>query len=457
MSRIRLFVLLTLFLSIFPITTQSQVFVDEVVSRPDPKLNRSRGISMLKGVKETLEQFYYDKNYRGIDIDQKFKTAEEEIKKLDTNAKIFRVIASLLLEFNDSHTRFYPPGRSSRVEYGFSMQMIGDKCMVVDVKKGSNAETKGLKIGDVITKIGQYPVTRDTLWGLNYYLYQLEPMPVLPVFVQEPGNAEKGIAIEASFKTLEERRKEAEKLRKQKRESPYKCHKISQEVIACKLQTFSVERKFIDQMMKEAAGSTKIILDLRGNRGGSVKIEEYLVGHFFDREVKIADMVMRKRTDSRIAKPVRDRQFPGEITVLVDSDSASASEVFARVIQLEKRGKVVGDVSAGAVMTSYQISMANRRGPDGFESLSFYGMNVTIADVIMSDGNRLENIGVIPDHAVGPTREALMGRSDPVLAYSAGLMGAKITPADAGKLQFLWKKPESDDEDDDKDGDSGNQ
>jgi C-terminal processing protease CtpA/Prc len=451
MLRIRTIIVLTLFF--FAITTQAQVRIEEVVSRSDPKLNRSRGISMLKGVKQTLEQFYYDKNYRGIDIDKKFKDAEEEIKKLDTNAKIFRVIASLLLEFNDSHTRFYPPGRSNRVEYGFSMQMIGDKCMVVDVKKGSDAEAKGLKIGDVITKIGQYPVTRDTLWALNYYLYQLEPMPVLPVFVQKTGNEEKGIAIEASFKSLEERRKEAEKLRKEKRENPYKCHKISHEVIACKLKTFSVEKKFIDQMMKEVAGSSKIILDLRGNRGGSVKIEEYLVGHFFDREVKIADMVMRKKTDSRISKPVKGRQFPGEITVLVDSDSASASEVFARVIQLEKRGKVVGDVSAGAVMTSYQISMANRRGPDGFESLSFYGMNVTIADVIMSDGSRLENIGVIPDHLVGPTPEALIGRSDPILAYSAGLMGAKITPEDAGKLQFLWKKPETGDEDDDNDND----
>lgn len=301
-------------------------------------------------------------------------------------------------------------------------------------------------------------MTRETLWVLNYYLYQLEPMPVLSIFVQKPGNTEKGINIEASFKSLEERIKEAEKLRKEKSENPYKCSKISPEVIACKLKTFSVEKKFIDQMMKEAVGSSKIILDLRGNRGGSVKIEEYLLGHFFDREIKIADMVMRRKTDSRMSKPVKDRQFHGEITVLVDSDSASASEVFARVIQLEKRGKIVGDVSAGAVMTSYQISMANRRGQDEFQSLSFYGMNVTIADVIMSDGNRLENIGVIPDYLVGPTPEALIERNDPVLAYSAKLMGAKITPAEAGKLQFLWKKPESNDEDDaKKDDDSDNQ
>ncbi len=39
-------------------------------------------------------------------------------------------------------------------------------------------------------------------------------------------------------------------------------------------------------MMKEVGVHKKFILDLRGNGGGYVKIEEYLTGHFFDRDVK---------------------------------------------------------------------------------------------------------------------------------------------------------------------------
>ena len=175
-------------------------------------------------------------------------------------------------------------------------------------------------------------------------------------------------------------------------------------------------------------------------------MEEYLSGHFFDRELKIADMITRKKTEVRMAKPVKDRQFKGELIILVDSNSASASEVFARLIQIEKRGKIVGDVSAGAVMTSYNMGLAIERGPSGFQTFTPYGLNVTVADLIMSDGNRLENVGVVPDHPVGPSARALANRSDPVLAFAAGLLGEKISPEDAGRLEFLFKRAEDEDE-----------
>ena len=163
-------------------------------------------------------------------------------------------------------------------------------------------------------------------------------------------------------------------------------------------------------------------------------------------------MVLRKKTETRIAKPVNKNQFRGELIVLIDSDSASASEVFSRVMQSEKRGTVVGDVSAGAVMTSIGVGMMNERGTDDYMTVSFYGLNVTVADVIMSDGKRLENVGVIPDHPVGPTAQALIERSDPVLAFAASLFGHRITSEEAGKLGFLKSKEEDEEAEKDEDG-----
>ncbi len=453
MFRFRVPIYFLILVVLFPFSVFGQsVRIDAVEGRNTAKANRDRGIRMVKDIRKVIEENYFDPNFRGIDIKAKFKAAEEEIKTLETNSQIFRVIASLLLEFNDSHTRFFPPDRANRTEYGFALQMVGPTCFVVAVKKGSDAEAKGLKVGDVVTKLGPYPVNRDSLWVLNYMIYHLEPQPALPVSVIRADGSEERILVQSKVVPFKDVQKEVAERRKKKREDPYKCAKLSSAVITCRLETFSVDKKFIDRMMTEVQGHQKFIFDLRGNRGGYVHINQYLTGHFFDREVKTADMVLRKKTETRIAKPVKKNQFRGELIVLIDSDSASASEVFSRVMQIEKRGKVVGDVSAGAVMTSIGFQMMNQRGSYDFMTVSVYGLNVTVADVIMSDGQRLEHIGVIPDHPVGPTAQALIERSDPVLSFAASLFGHEITPEEAGKLGFLKSKEE--DEEDEKDEDS---
>lgn len=423
----------------------TQITIDSVEAKSEPKRNRNTGLRMLKEIKKVLSDNYYDRNFRGIDINARFKEAEEKIKTLETNAEIFRLIASLLVDFNDSHTRFIPPNRANRVEYGFTIQMIGNRCLVTRVKKGSYAEKQGLSAGDQIIKIGQYEVSRDTLWVLHYLLYSLEPMSYVPITVLNEDGVENRLMVESKITPMKDVLREEREKRKKKQDDPYKCTKLSQELIACKLTTFSVQRRFIDRMMEEASQFKKMILDLRGNRGGFVSINEYLTGHFFDREIKIADMITRKKTVVRRAKPVKNRRFTGELLVLIDSNSASASEVFARVIQIEKRGKIVGDISAGAVMTSLRFPLQVTRGSDLNMRITPFEVSVTIGDVIMSDGSRLEHVGVIPDYLVGPSQHALIDRTDPILAYAAGLMNVQLSPEGAAKLEFLIT-PEEDEE-----------
>ncbi|MBA2379833.1 MAG: PDZ domain-containing protein [Blastocatellia bacterium] len=411
---------------------------------------------MLSEVKKVIKQYYFDKNFRGIDIDARFKVAEEKIKQMDTNSEIFRVIAAVVLELEDSHTYFLPPGRANRVYYGFATQFVGQTCYIVDVLKGSDAEKKGLKVGDIVVGIDDFNVSRDKNWMMNYVYRTLDPREQVAIHLLQNDGSEKTVVIEASFKSTEERRKEAEKRRKAKREDPYKCVRINAEVMACRLETFVVERRFIDRMMEEATSAKKLILDLRGNGGGYVKMHQHLVGHFFDRDVKVGTWVTRRKSSDRIAKPQKRNAFNGELIVLTDSHSGSASEVFSRVIQLEKRGKVVGDATAGAVMTSISAGMVNSRGVPGYETLSFFGLSVTIGDLIMSDGNRLEKVGVIPDHLVGPNRAAVQGGHDPVLAFAAELFGAKITAEQAATYKFLKRSTEDEEDDDKADDDSDN-
>jgi C-terminal processing protease CtpA/Prc len=78
-------------------------------------------------------------------------------------------------------------------------------------------------------------------------------------------------------------------------------------------------------------------------------------------------------------------------------------------------------------------------------------MSVTVADVVMSDGKRLEKVGVVPDVSVIPTQHALAKGLDPVLALTATTMGYPMTPEAAGELHFIKDRSQTkvEDESDD--------
>jgi len=75
----------------------------------------------------------------------------------------------------------------------------------------------------------------------------------------------------------------------------------------------------------------------------------------------------------------------------------------------------------------------------GVDTVVMYAASVTDADVIMSDGKSLEQVGVTPDETSLPTAENLRARQDPVLSRAAAILGVKLDPVEAGKLfPFKW-------------------
>jgi C-terminal processing protease CtpA/Prc len=76
----------------------------------------------------------------------------------------------------------------------------------------------------------------------------------------------------------------------------------------------------------------------------------------------------------------------------------------------------------------------------GLETVVFYGVSVTDADLIMSDGRSLEKIGVSPDEVLLPTPEDLASQRDSVLSRAVAMAGGTLDPTQAGKLfPFKWK------------------
>src|SRR5205807_1833578 len=137
-------------------------------SAEDLKRDHNRGLAMLQLMKDYLKEFYYDPKYHGVDLDVRFKAAEEKITQAVNIGQVLGIIAQSMADLNDSHTFFIPPPRPVDVEYGWKMQLIGDTCYVVGVKQGSDAEAQGLKPGDQVLSLDGFRPTRSTIWKIEY-------------------------------------------------------------------------------------------------------------------------------------------------------------------------------------------------------------------------------------------------------------------------------------------------
>lgn len=407
--------------------------------------DKERGRLMLDMVKQDLKKNYYDPTFRGMDLDARFKAADERIKTATSLGLIFGIIADAL-DFGDSHTFFIPPSRSYRTEYGWEMQMIGDVCYVVAVKPGSDAASKGLMLGDAIQKIDMFRPKRDNLWKLQYLYHALRPQPGMRVVAQGPVGQPRQLDVFAkveqgqrqkdltNFNEVVRLTMEAESASRLRRSRYWESGE--RDLIIWKLPEFESSLFNVDDFMSKVKKRRFLILDLRGNPGGEEAMMLRLIGSLLNHDVKVGEIKSRKETKALVAKSRGDKAFDGKLIVLVDSLSASASEILARVIQLEKRGTVLGDLSAGAVMRS-------RFYPHeaGTDIVAFYGASITDADLIMADGKSLEHVGVTPDELLLPTAADLAAKRDPVLARAAALAGVKLDPEQAGSLfPIEWRK-----------------
>jgi C-terminal processing protease CtpA/Prc len=400
------------------------------------RIERERALLMLSVVKSDLKNNYYDPHFRGMDVESRFKTAEEKIKQATSLGQALGIIAQTLLDLNDSHSFFAPPQRPERIEYGWNMQMIGDKCYVVGVKPGSDAEAKGLKPGDQVHSVENFRPSRRDLWKMEYFYRALSPRPGLRVVAQSPGGEPRQLDLAARvvkgklvvdvWRDLNELIIQSEK---EDRLNPHRFYDTGK-IVIWKMPDFSFDPDQADGIMSDRVkGHEALVLDLRGNPGGYAKTLERFVGNFFDHDLKIADRKGRKELKPQLAKTRGKGIFDGRLIVLIDSNSGSAAEIFARLIQLEKRGVVIGDQSSGAVMESK--SYPHEVGTD---IVVPYGTSVTEADVIMSDGKSIEHIGVTPDELMLPSAEDMAAHRDPVLVRAVELAGGKIDPLKAGQL-----------------------
>jgi carboxyl-terminal processing protease len=161
-------------------------------------------------------------------------------------------------------------------------------------------------------------------------------------------------------------------------------------------------------------GMKALIVDVRGNPGGllsaAVEVADRFVG---------AGVIVSTRGRNPLEDYTHRAEMGGTwrvpLTVLVDENSASASEIFAAAIAEHKRGKIVGTQSYGKGSVQGIFSL----------NVSGGGVRLTTAKFYSPEGNPISQVGVKPDVEVQVAAKPGPAQSDSDASLEMGISVAK--------------------------------
>jgi C-terminal processing protease CtpA/Prc len=402
---------------------------------PDVKFERDRMKNILHVVSGDVEKNFYDDSMRGTDWKAQVKAAEAKIDQAQSDGEMITAIFVLVNQLNDSHTMFMPPSRVNKPLFGFNAKPFGDNVMIYEITKKSAAEKAGLKRGDRILSVNGFSAKRADFSLMMLYFHVLRPVAGLHLEYTRGNELPKTMDLQAKMKegTLLVDLTDSSNIWNMIREyendeKPFHYNMHDGGIGYLQLPDFESDEGFLHGLVSKVKDAKAIIIDLRGNPGGAVDNLTEFAGYFSDSPDVMAHVKRRKKDEDLKIKP-RGPSITGPMYILVDSESASAAEMFARHFQRTGHAVVIGDKTSGRVN-------AARFFPEqiGQDTVVPFGVEVAVGQVTFPDGKQLEGTGVTPDKMCLPTSENLRDEEDPCLSMALSMAREKLgikTPAAA--------------------------
>ncbi len=333
-------------------------------------------------------------------LDKNFVTPSATTSTTSRKEQVYGAINGLTESFGDPYTVFLPPEESKRFEEDIS----------------GNFEGVGMEIG-----------IRDD------FLVVIAPMPDSPAMraglrpadkiLRIDGRSTDGMSVEAAVKLIRGPHGTSVRLIIEREGEDPREVSITREVIriptlsstlrsdgifVISLYNFSaISAEQFRGALREfvQSGSTKLILDLRGNPGGYLEVAVDMASYFLPlgKTVVIEDYAGKMEQDEYRSKGYdvfKNRNV--KIAILVNQGSASASEILAGALQYHGVGKLIGERTFGKGSVQQLIDLGEGAT-----------LKVTIARWLTPGSVSISEGGLTPDIEAKRTEKDLTEGKDP--------------------------------------------
>ena len=340
----------------------------------------------------------------------------------------------------DPHSEYLRPNQALRQQetlegsfegIGIEYYRLNDTLMTVGLVAGGPAQRAGMRVGDKLVAING-----DTIAGMD----------VPEEAIEDKIRGRRGTAIEITIYRDGKNLPLPLKVMRDRVEisSIDAAYIIDSATAYIKIRRFGAQtaedfEKALKNLKRQ--GAQRLILDLRENGGGYFNAATALASHFFDDKQLIVytEGAHEPRVDYYSSA---DGIFKnGELAVLIDEQSASASEIVAGAIQDLERGIIVGQRSYGKALVQEQF---------GFGDGS--ALNLTVARYYTPLGRCIQKSYTI--NAEGPSRTAslppLAGQGSNTAVFhtasgklvygGGGISPDVLVPADSSRTNALYRR-----------------
>lgn len=250
--------------------------------------------------------------------------------------------------------------------------------IVLTAIKGSPAEAVGIQSGDIIRKVDNVEYTGDDFDKIASYIKGKQGTKV-NIEIERDGNR---IGYDVERKKIEM--------------YPVESEVLENNIGYINLPSFDKDcsKKFQEKYEELNKQNIKsLIIDLRNNGGGmfdeAVKIADYIL----DQDKTIVITVNNKKEET-VEKTKKKSSVNVPIVILVNENSASASELFAAAIKENDKAKIVGTKTYGKGVIQELLTL-----PDGS------GLKITTEEYFTPNKNKINKQGVTPDVVVEESKE----------------------------------------------------